>query len=62
FRAKFLLFVTHPVGVGYNPVALSGHRKIFNFYGFKIDNYCSSCQKIGTENFLKINVPKSGKI
>jgi hypothetical protein len=39
FRAKFLLFVTHPVGVGYNPIALSGHREIFNFYGFKIDNY-----------------------
>jgi hypothetical protein len=23
-----LLFVTHPVGAGYNPIALSGHIKI----------------------------------
>jgi hypothetical protein len=37
----FLLFVTHPVEVGYNPIALSGHRNILNFlWIFKIDNYC----------------------
>jgi hypothetical protein len=31
FRALIVVGFTRPVGAGYNPIALSGHRKIFNF-------------------------------
>jgi hypothetical protein len=40
--AMFLLFVTRPAGAGYNPVALSGHKKNIVsccLNNYKIDSY-----------------------